>query len=87
MREAVRLNLDRLMVPVDVVINPKKVVMTAEFSRIVEEVQKAFEAVAKRSDANKDESAAGPDGVQQRCHAGRGRSGGKRQSPKQGGVA
>ena len=48
MREAVRLNLHRLMDPVDVVINPKKAVLTAEFTRIAEEVQKAFEAIGRR---------------------------------------
>jgi ribonuclease P protein component len=48
MREAVRLNLDLLSVPVDVVINPKKAVLTAEFPRIVEEVRKAFGVIEKK---------------------------------------
>ena len=48
MREAVRLNLDRLGAPVDVVINPKKAVLTAEFPRIVEEVEKAFKVIEKK---------------------------------------
>lgn len=49
MREAVRLNLGLLNAPVDIVINPKKTVLTAEFPRIVEEVQKAFAVIEKKA--------------------------------------
>lgn len=51
MREAVRLNLDQFNAPVDVVINPKKAVLAAEFPRIVEEVQKAFAVVQRKAGA------------------------------------
>lgn len=46
MREAVRVNLGLLPPDVDVVINPKKIVLEAEFARIVAEVEKAFKKVA-----------------------------------------
>lgn len=49
MREAVRLNLTRLTRPVDVVINPKKVVLKAEFPKLVEEVERAFTAIEKKT--------------------------------------
>ncbi len=42
MREAVRFNLDLLPNDVDVVINPKKQVLEAEFPKIVAEVERAF---------------------------------------------
>lgn len=54
MREAVRLNLDRLTRPVDVVINPKKIVLQAEFPKLVEEVQRAFAAVEKKASSSGD---------------------------------
>ena len=34
--------------PVDVVINPKKSVLTLEFASVVEEVGRAFTVIAKR---------------------------------------
>lgn len=46
MREATRLNLGLLPAEVDVVINPKKQVLEAEFLKIVSEVEKAFRKVA-----------------------------------------
>jgi ribonuclease P protein component len=67
MREAVRLNLHRLTEPVDVVINPKKIVLTAEFAPIVGEVQKAFDSIVKRLESGSDSSLPGP--VQPRRHA------------------
>lgn len=81
MREAVRLNLHLLAGPVDVVINPKKAVLTAEFSRIAEEVRKAFEAVARRieTDSCRDGSSARLDGAQTRPHTRNRRSGGRKQ--------
>lgn len=48
MREAVRFNLDLLPPDVDVVINPKKLVLEAEFAKIVAEVERAFAMVNKR---------------------------------------
>lgn len=47
MREAVRLHLAEITVPVDVVFNPKKTVLKAEFSQIEQEVKRAFEVVQK----------------------------------------
>lgn len=67
MREAVRLNLHRLSGPVDVVINPKKIVLTAEFAPIVEEVQKAFDSIVKRLESGTDSALPGP--LQPRRHA------------------
>ena len=49
MREAVRLNLKHLSLPVDVVINPKKAMLTADFDGVLQEVERAFDAVRKRS--------------------------------------
>jgi ribonuclease P protein component len=48
MREAVRFNLNRLPSDVDVVINPKKLVLEAEFPKIVAEVERAFAVVEKK---------------------------------------
>jgi ribonuclease P protein component len=48
LREAVRLRRSALKGAVDVVINPKKSVLTAEFSVVVEEVSRAFDAITKK---------------------------------------
>ncbi len=45
LREAVRLNLHALDVPVDVVINPKRSAMTADFRGLTAEVTQAFEKI------------------------------------------
>jgi ribonuclease P protein component len=50
MREAVRFHLAELQVPVDVVFNPKKSVLTAEFSQLEQEVRRAFEVVQKAAE-------------------------------------
>jgi ribonuclease P protein component len=42
MRDAVRQNLAQLKAPVDVVINPKKTVLKAEFAKLLEQVGRAF---------------------------------------------
>jgi ribonuclease P protein component len=47
MREAVRLHLEALTAVVDVVVNPKKLVLDAEFIQIEQEVKKAFEVIEK----------------------------------------
>jgi ribonuclease P protein component len=51
LREAVRLNLGHLLVPsaqpVDVVINPKKSALAAEFIRLQGEVADAFRVIAQ----------------------------------------
>jgi ribonuclease P protein component len=41
-REAVRQHLFRLTAPVDVVINPKKTVLSAAFTQLADEVERAF---------------------------------------------
>jgi len=46
MREAVRLQRSRLGGLVDVVINPKKSVLTAAFPVLMEEVSRAFDVIA-----------------------------------------
>jgi ribonuclease P protein component len=50
MREAVRFHLAELQVPVDVVFNPKKSVLTAEFSQLEQEVRRAFEVIQKAAE-------------------------------------
>jgi ribonuclease P protein component len=52
LREAVRLELAALNAPVDVVINPKKLVLTADFADLVNEVGRAFEVIQKQTDAS-----------------------------------
>lgn len=56
MREAARLNLPAAGDAVDIVIHPKKSVMTADFAELREEVARAFEkiraSVGPRSDKN-----------------------------------
>jgi len=48
MRDAVRQRRSILMGPVDVVINPKKSVLKAEFPILLEEVTRAFELIARK---------------------------------------
>ncbi len=48
LREAVRRLRNLLKGPVDVVINPKKSVLAAEFPVVVEEVRRAFDVIAKK---------------------------------------
>jgi ribonuclease P protein component len=48
LREAVRMSRTLLAGPVDVVINPKKSVLTAKFAVVLDEVVRAFEAIAKK---------------------------------------
>ena len=46
-REAVRFHLPELTVSADVVFNPKKSALTAEFAQIDQEVKRAFEVIQK----------------------------------------
>ena len=48
LREAVRLQGLRADVPADVVINPKKSLLTAEFSAVQGEVAKAFQVIEQK---------------------------------------
>jgi ribonuclease P protein component len=48
LREAVRLRRAVLQAPVDVVINPKKSVLTLEFSLVMDEVGRALDLIAKK---------------------------------------
>ena len=48
LREAVRRRLAELKIAVDVVINPKKSVLTVGFPVLLEEVSRAFEVIAKK---------------------------------------
>jgi ribonuclease P protein component len=54
MREAARLNLGALPLAVDVVINPKKSALTAQFTNLAEEVRRAFAAVRTSSNGSKE---------------------------------
>jgi ribonuclease P protein component len=49
LREAVRQHRSILKGPVDVVINPKKSVLTVEFPVLLGEVSRAFEVIAKKT--------------------------------------
>ena len=54
MREAVRMNLALLTRDVDVILHPRKTVLTAEFDRLLGEVSKIFSVIEKnekKSDA------------------------------------
>jgi len=48
LREAVRLRRAGLVSSVDVVINPKKSILTVEFPAVLEEVGRAFDVIAKK---------------------------------------
>jgi ribonuclease P protein component len=48
LREAVRLNRSMLRTPVDVVINPKKSVLTVDFPVVLEDVRRAFQVIARK---------------------------------------
>jgi len=48
LREAVRLSLPTSAVAADVVINPKKRMLTAEFSEVLEEVRRAFRVIEQK---------------------------------------
>ena len=47
LRESVRLHWPKGLVPVDVVINPKKSLLTLEFAEIGDEIGRAFEVIQK----------------------------------------
>jgi ribonuclease P protein component len=48
LREALRLRRSNLMHAVDIVINPKKSILTLEFATVLEEVGRALDAITKR---------------------------------------
>src|SRR5437016_349945 len=48
LREAVRQRRQACSVPVDVVINPKKSLLTTEFSQLLEEVGRAFQVIQQK---------------------------------------
>lgn len=50
LREAVRVHYATLSVPVDVVINPKKSLLKAEFCELLEQVSHGFEVIQKTMD-------------------------------------
>ena len=49
LREAVRRKLSGLELPVDVVINPKKSLLAADFERLLDEVERAFAQIRQRA--------------------------------------
>jgi ribonuclease P protein component len=51
LREAVRLSFPAAIIPVDVVINPKRILLKAEFSGVRSEVARAFEVIEKKLNA------------------------------------
>ena len=60
MREAIRFHLPEIAAAVDVVFNPKKVVLEAEFSQIDQEVKRAFEVIQKGASRNAKERSHAP---------------------------
>lgn len=48
-RNAVRLHLASLQAPVDVVINPKRVVLKVEFTKLTDEIRRTFEVVKQKA--------------------------------------
>ena len=52
LREAVRLHWPEFQAPVDIVINPKKSLLTVDFSELGSEIIKAFEVVQKFAEKN-----------------------------------
>ena len=48
-RNAVRLHLASLRAPVDVVINPKRVVLKVEFTKLTDEIRRTFEVVKQKA--------------------------------------
>src|SRR5260370_32254452 len=64
LREAGRLNLTNLFLPepqpVDVVINPKKSALTAEFDKLKDEVAEAFRAIVKNAGPTNDSPVKSP---------------------------
>ena len=57
LREAVRLHSPAASTPVDVVINPKKSLRTADFAELLKEVGRAFEVIKKYVDQSANERA------------------------------
>src|SRR5262249_4566368 len=53
-RAAVVQNLGRLTRPLDIVINPKKVVLEIEFPKLCAEVARAFDVVQQKAEPGKD---------------------------------
>jgi ribonuclease P protein component len=51
LREAVRITLARLTAPVDVVINPKRALLQADFVLIVAEIERAFAQIEQKAGA------------------------------------
>ncbi len=49
LREAVRLNCPPAGIPVDVVINPKKSLLKADFEDLLKEIRRAFEVVEQKA--------------------------------------
>jgi ribonuclease P protein component len=48
-RAAIRMHLSRVRVPADVVINPRKSVLTMGFSQLCDEVRRAFDVVSDKA--------------------------------------
>ncbi len=53
LREAVRLRRPDFREPVDVVINPKKSVLKADFGELLAEVEKAFQTVRQKIESSR----------------------------------
>jgi ribonuclease P protein component len=62
MREAVRLSGPPVVVSADVVINPKKSVLTADFETVLNEVRRAFVVIEQKL-ANASQQGASPEGT------------------------
>ena len=51
LREVVRLRRPNLAAPVDVVINPKKTLLKADFDELLQEISRAFDVIAAKTAA------------------------------------
>ena len=60
LREAVRMSLPTSGIAADVVINPKKSVLTADFADVLNEVKRAFEVMEQKLSGNARPGAAAP---------------------------
>jgi ribonuclease P protein component len=69
MREAVRLSGPPVAVSADVVINPKKSVLTADFEAVLNEVRRAFVVIEQKL-ANPSQQSASPEGTRARSSEG-----------------
>jgi len=60
LREAVRLSLPKTRLSVDIVINPKKSLLTTDFEAVLNEVRRAFVVIEQRLGDKAESKSTGP---------------------------